>query len=203
MLFSTKSKCHKSNFCISWTYWYHFYDLKVYFWCLTSILKFDKACLNTREIPCEWLKEEQFLVHKVFFKSGFLLLWLISFQISHIFLGMKKLLTWISTNKSNVGISILNQWCIVEIEKSSSDSSDEASWLPHFIIDFFILISLYSHSRKLSKWINVFYKWHLTLWHYLEIRPGRYEIRPVISLRPLALRTEVRGDFNIHGTKYF
>ena len=98
------------------------------------------------------------------------------------------MLTWISTNKSNVGISNLNQWCIVTIEMLSSDSSDEASWLPHFIIDFFISISLFSHSSKLSKWINVFYKWHLTLWHYLEIRPGRYEIRPVISLRPLALR---------------
>ena len=47
MLLSTKSKCHKSNFRISWMYRYCFYDLKVYLWCLISGLKFDKACLNT------------------------------------------------------------------------------------------------------------------------------------------------------------
>ena len=47
MLFSTKSKCHISNFHISWMYRCCFYDLKVYIWCLISGLKFDKACLNT------------------------------------------------------------------------------------------------------------------------------------------------------------
>ena len=46
-LLSTKSKGHKSKFRISWMYRYRFYDLKVYFWCLLSGLKFDKACLNT------------------------------------------------------------------------------------------------------------------------------------------------------------
>ena len=47
MLFSTKFKCHKSNFHISWMYRYHFYGLKVYFWCPISGLKFDNSCLNT------------------------------------------------------------------------------------------------------------------------------------------------------------
>ena len=47
MLFSTKYKCLKSNFRISWMCRYCFHDLKVYFWCLISGLKFDKACLNT------------------------------------------------------------------------------------------------------------------------------------------------------------
>ena len=32
MLFSTKSKGHKSNVHISWMYRYRFYDLKVHFW---------------------------------------------------------------------------------------------------------------------------------------------------------------------------
>ena len=32
MLFSTKSKCHKSNVRISWMYRYVFYDFKVHFW---------------------------------------------------------------------------------------------------------------------------------------------------------------------------
>ena len=41
MLFSTKSKCHKSKFRISWMYRYSFYGLKVHFWwpnkCLVSL----------------------------------------------------------------------------------------------------------------------------------------------------------------------
>ena len=47
MLISTKSKCHKSNFRISWMYRYLFYDLWVYFWCQITGLKYYKACLNT------------------------------------------------------------------------------------------------------------------------------------------------------------
>ena len=47
MLFSTKYKCRKSNFRISWMCRYCFYDLKVYFWYLIRDLKFDNSCLNT------------------------------------------------------------------------------------------------------------------------------------------------------------
>ena len=47
MLFSTKSKCHKSNVRISWMYRYSFYDLKVHFWWPNKCLLSRISSLNT------------------------------------------------------------------------------------------------------------------------------------------------------------
>ena len=47
MLFSTKSKDHKSNFRISWMCRYHFYDLKVQFWWPNKCSKHQVLRLNT------------------------------------------------------------------------------------------------------------------------------------------------------------
>ena len=47
MLFSTKYKCHKSNFRISWVYRYNFYNLKVNFWCPNKCFFWFRLSLNT------------------------------------------------------------------------------------------------------------------------------------------------------------
>ena len=47
MLFSTKSKCHKSKFRISWMYRYSLYDLKVHFWCPNKCLVSLRSSWNT------------------------------------------------------------------------------------------------------------------------------------------------------------
>ena len=47
MLFSTKSKGHKSKFRISWMCRYCFYDLKVLFWWPNKHLFWCKSSLNT------------------------------------------------------------------------------------------------------------------------------------------------------------
>ena len=47
MLFSTKSKGHKSNVRISWMYRYCFYDLKVHFWWPNKHLKCNISSWNT------------------------------------------------------------------------------------------------------------------------------------------------------------
>ena len=48
MLFSTKSKCHKSNVRFSWMYRSHFYDLKLHFWWPNKCLKYIISSLNTQ-----------------------------------------------------------------------------------------------------------------------------------------------------------
>ena len=48
MLFSTKSKGHRSNFRISWTYRSCFYDLKVHFWWPNKCSKHRVLRLNTQ-----------------------------------------------------------------------------------------------------------------------------------------------------------
>ena len=47
MLFSTKSKGHKSNVRISWMYRYRFYDLKVHFWWPNKRLKCNISSWHT------------------------------------------------------------------------------------------------------------------------------------------------------------
>ena len=47
MLLSTKSKCHKSKFRISWMYTYSLYDLKVHFWCPNKCLVSLRSSWNT------------------------------------------------------------------------------------------------------------------------------------------------------------
>ena len=47
MLFSTKSKVHKSKFRISWMYRCSFYDLKVHFWWPNKHLFWFKSSSNT------------------------------------------------------------------------------------------------------------------------------------------------------------
>ena len=54
MLFSTKSKCHKSNVRISWMYRFCFYDFKVHFWWRNKCLKYNISSLNTLYTFCTW-----------------------------------------------------------------------------------------------------------------------------------------------------
>ena len=47
MLFSTKSKCHRSNFRISWMYKYSFNNLKLHFWWPPRSSKWCKSIRKT------------------------------------------------------------------------------------------------------------------------------------------------------------
>ena len=54
MLFSTKSKGHKSKFPISWLCRSCFYDLKVHFWWPNRRLFWCKSSLNTLYLAYRW-----------------------------------------------------------------------------------------------------------------------------------------------------
>ena len=61
MLFSTKSKCHKSKFRISWMYRYNFYDLKAHSWwpnkCLVWLRSYYFLCGSVAQTKDFWRNE--------------------------------------------------------------------------------------------------------------------------------------------------
>ena len=59
MLFSTKSKDHKSNFRISWMSRYLFYDFKVHFWWPNKSSKHQVLSVNTLYIHKNSIKNEK------------------------------------------------------------------------------------------------------------------------------------------------
>ena len=54
MLFSTKSKCHKSNVRLAWMYRFCFYDSKVHYWWPNKCLKYIISSLNTLFMIKNW-----------------------------------------------------------------------------------------------------------------------------------------------------
>ena len=71
MLLSTKSKCHKSKFRISWMYTYSLYDLKVHFWCPNKCLVSLRSSLNTLYLMRSKLKSHSCMNSKVWTMKTF------------------------------------------------------------------------------------------------------------------------------------